>query len=246
MKASMRKPIVVVLSICVLLACVVLVGWPHVRLWMAKREAMKPYEKLSQEEQAALNCTVLPQIRKIACKETWTEGVSCVRDGYRFSLPSAQYTRQPGPNDRFEAAKIVVGYLGATSLTSEIAKANDQNAQVDSYFNGTDPFQILVDAFNATPKGIEDQQTLGDLRKHLSLLLIKSVLQPVGADKSWEVCEAGRHKLIIAGDTSMRGVSVMMYLPETKMSANIVVWPKAGAQMEDVYQAISDLRLERQ
>lgn len=246
MKASMRKPVIIALSISVLLACVILVGWPHARLWMAKREAMKLYEKLPQEEQAALNCTLLPGIKKITCNETWTEGVSCIRDGYRFSLPSARYTRQPGPNDRFESEKTIVGYLGATSLTNEIAKANDKDPKIDSYFKGTDPFQILVDAFNATPKGIGDQQTLDGLRKHLILLLIKAQLQPVGADKSWEVCETDTRKVIVAGNTSMRGISVMIYLPETRMFANIIVWPKAGAQMNDVYQAISDLRLERQ
>jgi hypothetical protein len=158
-----------------------------------------------------------------------------------------------GPNQRFETDKVIVGCLGVLPLTKWFRDAaTSKEAATGSYekyceyFKSTDPFQILVDAFNATPDGIQAQETIDSLQRHLTLLLFKSKLQPIGSDKLWMRFETARYKGIIAGDTSLGRILVTLYLPGTEDSADLVVFPKSGAKMDDVYQTIAEWSVDKE
>jgi hypothetical protein len=72
-------------------------------------------------------------------------------------------------------------------------------------------------------------------------LLIKAQLMPIGADKHWERIDTRKREGIIAGDTTMRGILVTLYLPEGREFADILIRPKDAANMADVYSAVAKL-----
>jgi len=236
------------LALLCVLAAGVWLAWSPALLWFAKRDAAKKYADMQDAE--TLNVALAPDVRQINRMATVAgsgepQRVAAVVDGYRFSFPAAKYQRLPGQYVDFDSGKLTVRCLGVLDLTGEFAKAATDDSALGGYFARTDPFHILVDAFNARPKDIERQASFEALNKHLALLLIKAVLMPVGADKHWERFDTGKCPGIIAGDTSMRGILVTLYLPGHRQFADILIRPKDGATMTDVYTAIAELEVSQ-
>jgi len=227
------------------IALAVWLAWSPVLLWFAKREAIKKYANMQDTD--ALNMTLSSKVRFIRPGDSEGQRVTTRVDGYDFSLPSAEFQILPvegrGKRIDFHSAKLRVWCVGVLPLVGEIAKGIVGNSAFSRYFAETDPFVVLVDAFNARPKDIAEQATFDDLKKHLALLLIKAALIPIGSEKLWERIDTGKRQGILAGDTSQRFILVMMYLPECKQSAEFVVFPKGDAHMDDVYRAIGELRI---
>jgi len=245
MSPRKKRFTVIGLALLCVLAASAWLAWSPVMLWLAKRGAAKKYADMQDAE--TLNVALAPDVRQINDKagSGEQERTAAVVDGYRFSFPAAKYQRLPGQYVDFDSGKLTVRCLGVLDLTGEFAKAATDDSAVGQYLAKTDPFHILVDAFNARPKDIEQQASFETLKKHLALLLIKAVLMPVGADKHWERFDTGKCPGIIAGDTSMRGIMVTVYLPEHRKFADILIQPKDGATMADVYAAIAELEVSQ-
>jgi hypothetical protein len=241
MSPRKKRFTVIGLALLCVLAASAWLAWSPAMLWLAKRDAAKKYADMQDAE--ALNVALAPDVRQIndIAGSGEQERIAAVVDGYRFSLPAARYQRLPGQYVDFDSGKLTVRCLGVLDLTGEFAKAATDDSAVGQYLAKTDPFQILVDAFNARPKDIEQQASIEALKKHLVLLLIKAVLMPVGADKHWERFDTGKCPGIIAGDTSMRGIMVTVYLPEHKKFADILIRPKGETTMAEVYRTICEL-----
>jgi len=232
------------LALLCVLAAAVWSAWSPALLWLAKRDAIKKYANMQDAE--TLNAALAPDVRRISgvpsdAGSSEQQRVAAVVDGYCFSLPAAKYQRLPGQYADFDSEKLTIRCLGVLDLTGEFAKAATDDSAVGGYFARTDPFNILVDAFNARPKDIEEQASFEALNNHLALLIIKAVLMPVGADKHWERFNTGKCPGIIAGDTSMRGILVTIYLPEHRKFADILIRPKGDKTMAEVYRAIWEL-----
>jgi hypothetical protein len=244
---SPRKKRFTVIGLVLLsvLAASAWLAWSPAMLWLAKRDAATKYADMQDAE--TLNVALAPNVRQIndMAGAGEQERIAAVVDGYRFSFPAAKYQRLPGQYVDFDSGKLTVRCLGVLDLTGEFAKAATDDSAVGQYLAKTDSFQILVDAFNARPKDIEQQASIEALNKHLALLLIKTVLMPIGADKHWERFDTDKHPGIIAGDTSMRGIMVTVYLPEQRKFADILIRPKDGATMADVYAAIAELEVSQ-
>ena len=80
---------------------------------------------------------------------------------------------------------LKVRILGAGPLTSEFQKLPSDGPDLADYFTKTDPYQIVVDAFNARPDDTSKQKTQVALEKRLLLVLLKATLAPVGTDTHW-------------------------------------------------------------
>jgi hypothetical protein len=119
------------------------------------------------------------------------------------------------------------------------------NAEVARYFRETDPYQILVDAFSVTPAGLEAAGSHAELQKHLYLMVLKSALETIGSDKRWERFEVGGQKGILSGDTKSTCVIVDIYCPQTRQFAALALFPHDGATMDDVYECLAQIRIER-
>ena len=231
------------------LAAVVCLAWQPVHLWFAKNYAAKKYANMDMQDAELFNAVLASGIRRIQAEvsgdTSGQERLAPVVDGYRFSFPAEKYKQLTGDYVDFDSEKLTIRCLGVLPLTEGFAQAATDDSPTGQYLAKTDPFLILVDVYNARPKDIERQSNFDDLNKHLTLLLIKSVMVPHGADKHWERIDTGRREGIIVGDTSTQYIIVDLYLPEIREFAHIVIWPKNTATMPDVYSAIAELELSK-
>jgi len=248
MKLVNRRFISIVPVVVAAMAVVVWLAWSPALLWFAKRDAAKTYANMNIQDADALNTVLSSKVKSIRPGDSKGQRVASQIDGYQFSLPSPEYKKLPGNYIDFGSDKLTVRCLGVLSLTEELteefAKAGAGSTPVNQYFEKTDPFQILVDSFNARPKDIQAQETFEDLERHLILLLLKAELVPIGSEKHWERIDTGKREGIIAGDTSLRGIQVTLYLPESKEFAWVLIVPKDGGRMDDVYRAIAELDMQ--
>ncbi len=250
MRLLNKQSISIWLVLLVVLAAAVSMAWSPVLLRLAKYNAARKFADCQDEDVEAFNQVLASEIRRIQPEvsgpdTSGQERLASVVDGYRFSFPALKYTRLPGDYVDFDSEKLTIRCLGTVFLAEEFAKAVPIGSPNHDYFSKTDPFLILVDVFNASPKDIERQSSFDDLNKHLTLLLIKSVLMPVGADKHWERIDTGTREGIIVGDTSLQYIIVTLYLQETREFADVVIWPKEAATMADVYGAIAELEVSK-
>lgn len=244
MKLANRRFISIMPVVVTAMAVVVWLAWSPVLLWFAKQDALKKCANMQDQDVDALNTVLSSKVKFIRPGDFEGHRVTSEIDGYQFSLPSPEYKTLPGNYIDFGSDKLTVRCLGVLSLTGEFAKAGAGNTPVNQYFEKKDPFLILVDSFNARPKDIQTQETFEDLNKHLILLLLKAVLMPIGSETLWERIDTGKREGIIAGDTSMRSIYVTLYLPQSKEFASLVIFPKDGVQMDDVYRAIAELDIQ--
>ena len=228
-----------------LLVLVGVVSWPDFRLWNARRQAMEKYEQMPASDRAALSVVLGPYVKRIVSPAREADQVSCTVEGYRFSLPAGEYRRLADAKGRFESDKLTLACLGPCRLTPESQPAKQAAGDgVKAYFDRADPYDVLVAALNATPGGIRRQDSHEGLRKHLLLLLLKAELLPEGADRLFLRFQTDRRKGILAGDTTLKRICVNVYLPETGQFANLAIFPKDAADMEDVYRCLGQLRIE--
>ncbi len=256
--ASKRRRNIFII-VCVGIAIAVQLSWSPACLWFAKHQVLKNYEHIPTEDLALLNnCVLSAQTKIIPPVEYAPDRISCELDGYHFSFPAAKYTHVETTSKRYAADKMYateklgVWCIGISPFVSEFTKPFKgkiaSNEGIGGYFRSTDPYQILVDTFNATPKAVDDQKTISNLEKHVVLLTLKTALLKIGSDQLLMKFESDKGKGIISGDVSIGHSSVLLYLPETRDIVEFEMYRKRGApkpQMEDVYQAIAELRVDK-
>lgn len=232
----------------ILLALAVGLSWSPACLWYAKRQAMQKFAHNSDTQ--ILNIALAPEVRQIKPVEMTDElRVSVDKQGYRWQLPAAQFQAIINEDHwKFDSPKMTVFCSGTMDLKGMLIKAPKGNTTFDQYIAQINPYQMLVDIFNSRPMDIPQQASMGDLQKHLYLLLIKSELMSMGSDKNWEQIDTGHFKGIIAGNTSSRGVFVDLYLPDKKVFAHMFISPKPGVTpavtMEEIYQVLAEIQIQ--
>ncbi len=244
-KALMKSPVVIA-GLVVIIVIVVLLVWPSATLWSAKRKARTRYAEMNENDRNGLNIVPAAKVRRIRPGVAEGDRVGAPLEGYFASLPADAYALQPQEQSYvdFESDALTIRLLGVGPLTNEFRKARPNGSDYATYFQTTDPYQIVIDAFAARPDQIPAQTTHEALQKHLTLLLLKAVLQPGGSDVHWENFDTGRYRGNLAGDTSLGGIIVLLYLPKVEAFAHLVLFPKDGATMADVYDALGSLIVE--
>ena len=206
-------------------------------LWRAKREMNRWTASLDRDTRALLEGVLGPDVQVIRPVKIDGEALTVDRFGFDFRVPKSEF---------------VMGTLKRTTFSVE-------GNRVKMVFNGThdlaefrvllrpgeDQYQVLVAAYNATPGGVDKQGTLEDLTRYRALLELKAVMLPVGSENLFLRFECGGRKGILAGNTNNRAIVVQMYLAESKEFLSMVVVPKPGATMDDIYRALSVLEIRK-
>ena len=215
---------------------------PQISLWEAKREALA---KFGEQPQKEFDLVLSPQIKTITPSAPESEMVWRDAGGYRFSLPASKYKTVVGQEHLLASDKLSVYIPGVLAPRDMFCESKQAVEAYDRFFATEDPYDVLVDAFNATTAGIKDRRDKRDLQRYLGLLLYKATLAPIGSDKLWMRFETGKFKGIIAGNTSCKGILVTLYLPQTKHFADAAILPGPGATMDDVWRTLSELQMEK-
>jgi hypothetical protein len=233
-------------------ACVAAgLAWPKVSFWLAKRQAVQSIGSIAAADQTVMRCVLAAEVKVIPPATPAGKVIHWTGDGYRIALPAEEF-RRPDDGNSGDLAKVFVGrkvtvrVQGVGPKTASFAAGMAPTSQeVARFFRETDPYEIVVSAFNATPADVLDATDSASLQKGLYLLLMKSVLQTIGSQKLWQRIECGGCKGILSGDTSCIAVVVDLYCPRTKEFATLTIKPGEGASMDDVYRCIGQIRIER-
>ena len=220
--------------------------WPMASFWHTKRQLLQTLEQVTQGDRSALNCVLAAEIENVPPRDGNGQRITYRTGGYVFSLPAATYRRKdPNRPGVLESDRLSVHVLGVGPETPQLA-ANmaPREPEVVDYFRQTDPYQILVDAYTTTPADVKASATRPEFEKALHLIMLRSIVQPVGADKLWMRFIARGRKGFLAGDTTCQYVYTSIYLPEGKEFATVTLQPKQGTALDDIWACLGSLVIE--
>ena len=223
-------------------------GWPHATLWYARRDALARIAEMPRGDRARMNLVLATGVKKVPPAPATGKRIAHGADGWRFSLPAAEYRRHEDPNRPLalvgETLSVNIGgvWTQTPKFRPDMAPTN---AQVQAYVRDTEPYDILADAFTTTAATVRAARSHAELQKALYLLLMRSILQPTGSDKQWLRIELAGRRGFLAGDETSRAILVSVYLPETTQFAEIAIAPQEGATMADVWRCLGQLHIDR-
>jgi len=214
--------------------------WPRIAFTYGKQSVLNELGDPS----ASTNACLAPGVRQIPAGETSPETVTVDLPGWSFSLPKDGYKVADGSAE-FVGEKLWVKVDGVRDKRP-IFKPGfaPSNSQVRKYLRDTDPYRLLEEAYSSTQADVEKAQTQVELQKVLYLRLLRAALQTHGAEKLWQRIEVRGRKGFLSGDESSKILVATIYLADTKEFAEIVILPRPGATMEDIYRCLSLLNIQ--
>jgi hypothetical protein len=246
MTPARRKKEIVIAAVAAAIVLLIVFASPQLRLWRARQLAFRRISDIPPREKATLDCVLAAEVKAIGRSSTGGETVAHRAGGYELSLPAEEYRPLTDANNGFESDRLQVRLLSiaprAPRLSPETGPTDDG---VRAWLSETDPYDVVVEAFNATPAGIRTQTTRAGLQKHLYLLLLKSLYQPIGSEKLFLRFRTGERKGILAGDLTSDFIIVLVYLPETKEFAELLIAGKPGCEMDNVYRCLGQMEARR-
>ncbi len=248
MKSGTRKFKVFLLTAGAIVIAAAAVLWPRVVFWHSKQQAFNNLSRLDTAQRSAWRAKLAPDVRHIPVAGDQGEAIAVRLNGWVFTLPKDRYRPSADANGTrlLEAGKLAVKFDSVRSMTPDFAaNISPTNKEVIKYFREVDPYQILLDAFNSTPRDIENSSTPAELQKSLYLLLVRTALQPSGADRLWQRIEVRGRAGFLSGDETCKAIVASIYLPQTKQFAELVIKPREGAAMDDIYNCLADLDIQR-
>ncbi len=248
MKSGTWKFKAVLVTIGLVLIAAATLVWPRVSFWHRKQQAFEKLGGLDASKRIGMLAKLSAETRYIPTVENQGEAVTVRLGGWVFSLPAARYRFDGDPNDnlRLKADYLDVVVDGVRSKKPDFrAHMAPSNPQVVKYFREVDPYRMLLDAYNSTPQNIQAATTPAELQKSLYLLLLRTALQPNGAEKLWQRLEVRSRRGFLSGDANSASVIAAIYLPQTKQFAEIALEPHDVATMDDIYNCLGELDIHR-
>ncbi len=248
MKSGTRKFKVFLLSAGAIVIAATAVLWPRVAFWHSKQQAFNNLSRLDASQQFGMLAKLAPDVRHIPAAGDRGESIAVGMGGWIFTLPKDRYHPSADANQTrlLEADNLAVRFDGVRSKSPDFAaNFSPTNKEVVKYFRQVDPYQMLLDAFNSTPRDIENASTPGELQKSLYLLLVRTALQTSGAERLWQRIEVRGRAGFLSGDETCKAVITTIYLPRTKQFAELAIEPRKGATMDDVYNCLAALDIYR-
>ena len=248
MKSGTRKFKVFLLIAGATIIAATAIIWPRVTFWHSKQQAFNNLSRLDTAQRSAWRAKLAPDVRHIPVAGDQGEAIAVRLNGWVFTLPKDRYHPSGDANGTrlLEADKLALRFDSVRARTPDFAaEISPTNKEVIKYFREVDPYQILLDAFNSTPRDIENASTPAQLQKSLYLLLVRTALQPSGADRLWQQIEVRDRAGFLSGDETCKAVVASIYLPQTKQFAELVIEPREGAVMADIYNCLADLDIQR-
>ncbi len=247
MKSGTRKFKVLLLTAGAIVIAITAVLWPRVAFWNSKQQAFSTLMRLDASQRMGWQAKLAPDVRHIPPAGDQGESITVRMNGWVFKLPKDRYFPADDANQTnlLEAENLAVKFDGVRSNSPDFAAGlSPSNEEVVKYFRQIDPYQMLMDAYDTTPKDIEDAQTPEDLQKALYLLLIRTALQTSGAEKLWQRIEVRGRPGFLSGDETCKSVIASIYLPQTKQFAELAIEPREGATMDDIYNCLGELDIQ--
>jgi hypothetical protein len=248
MKSGTRKFKIFLLTAGAIVIVATAILWPHVMFWHSKQQAFNNLSRLDASQRLGWRAVLAPDVRHIPVAGDQGESIAVRMGGWVFTLPKDRYHPSADANQTrlLEADNLAVRFDGVRSKLPDFsAKFSPTNKEVVRYFREVDPYQILSDAFNSTPRDIETASTPEELQKALYLLLVRTSLQTNGADRLWQRIEVRGRAGFLSGDETCKAVIATIYLPQTRQFAELAIEPRKGATMDDVYNCLAALDIHR-
>ena len=247
MKSGTRKFKVFLLTAGAIVIGATAVLWPHVAFWVSKQRAYNNLARLDTSQRIGWQATLATDVRHIPIAGPG-ESIAVRVNGWVFTLSKDRYHPSADANETnlLEADNLAVRFDGVRSKSPEFrGEYSPTNKGVVKYFREVDPYQLLLDAFNSTPRDIEAASTPEELQKALYLLLVRTALQPAGAERLWQRIEVRGRAGFLSGDETCKAVIATIYLPQTRQFAELAIEPRNGATMDDVYNCLATLDIQR-
>ena len=244
MKSGTRKFKVFLLTTGAIVIAATAALWPRLMFWHSKQQALMNLSRLDASQRFGMLAKLAPDVRHIPVIDNQGESIAVHMGGWVFTLPGNRYRLSADANQArlLEADDLAVRFDGVRSKSPDFsAEFSPTNKEVVNYFREVDPYQMLLDAFNSTPRDIETASTPEELQKALYLLLLRTALQPGGADRLWQRIEVRGRAGFLSGDQTCKAVIATIYLPQTKRFAELAIEPREGATMDDVYNCLAAL-----
>ena len=248
MKSGTRKFKVFLLTAGAIVIVATAILWPHVMFWHRKQQVFNNLSRLDASQRLGWRAVLAPDVRHIPVAGDQGESIAVRMGGWVFTLPKDRYHPSADANQTrlLEADNLAVRFDGVRSKSPDFtAELSPTNKEVIKYFREVDPYQTLLEAFNSTPRDIQNASTQAELQKSLYLLLVRTALQPSGADRLWQRIEVRGRTGFLSGDQTCKAVVATIYLPQTKQFAELAIEPHEGATMDDVYNCLGALDIQR-
>ena len=251
MKSGTRKFKVFLLTAGAILIAATAILWPRIAFLLDKQQVFNNLSRLDASQRIGWRAELAPDVRHIPAAGNQGEPIAVIAvrvNGWVFTLPKDRYHPSADANQTrlLEADKLAVMFDGVRSKSPDFAAGvSPTNKEVVKYFRQADPYQVLLDAYNTTPKDIQDAKTPEDLQKSLYLLLVRTALQTTGAEKLWQRIEVRGRAGFLSGDVTCKAVIASIYLSQTRQFADLAIEPREGATMGDVYNCLADLDIQR-
>jgi hypothetical protein len=248
MKSGTWKFKAFLLAVGIVLIAATAVLWPRLSFWQRKQQAFEKLDGLDIATRNRMLAKLSAETRHIPTIDNQGKAVTVRLGGWTFSLPAARYRFGEDANDslRLAADKLNVVFDGVRSKKPDFsAHMAPSNPEVIKYFREVDPYRMLLDAYNSTPKDIQAATTSAELQKSLYLLLLRTALQPNGAEKLWQRLDVRGRRSFLSGDANSTNVIASIYLPQTRQFAEIALEPHDGATMDDIYNCLGELDIQR-
>jgi len=248
MKSGTWKFKAFLLAVGIVLIAATAVLWPRLSFWHRKQQAFEKLGGLDVSTRNRMLAKLSEETRCIPTAEDNGKVVTVRLGGWVFSLPEGRYRfgDDPSDNRRLGADKLNVVFDGVRSKKPDFrAHMAPSNPLVIKYFREVDPYRMLLDAYNSTARDIQAATTPAELQKSLYLLLLRTALQPNGADKLWQKLEVRGRRGFLSGDANSTNVIAAIYLPQTRQFAELALEPHDGATMDDIYKCLGEIDIQR-
>jgi hypothetical protein len=248
MKSGTRKFKVFLLTTGAIVIAATAVLWPRLAFWHSKQQAFNNLSSLDVSRRLGMLAELAPDVRHIPVAGEQGEAIAVRMNGWVFTLPKDRYHLSADANQTnlLEDGNLAVRFDGVRSKSPDFtAELSPTNKEVIKYFREVDPYQMLLEAFNSTPRDIQNASTQAELQKSLYLLLVRTALQPGGADRLWQRIEVRGRPGFLSGDQTCKAVIASIYLPQTRQFAELAIEPHEGATMDDVYNCLGALDIQR-
>ncbi|MCD6303909.1 MAG: hypothetical protein J7M21_02985 [Planctomycetes bacterium] len=237
----------VLVAVGVIVIAAGLLVWPKVSFWYARRQVLASLERLDPNSRAFLNFTLAAEEKVLPQAPPGPVRVSRAVGKWLYSLPADRWHLAAEPNrpNVMAGPKLRVCPIGAWDINLEFKpRFAPSRESVRNWLRSSDPYELLTEAYRTTPGDVEAAADLEQLQRKLYLLLLRSILQPVGSNKLWMRFRSGARRGFVAGDTTCRGILASFYLPRTRQFAEVLIIPAADANMADVWQCLTEVRFD--
>jgi len=187
-----------------LLGLGLLLCWPSVALYSAKKAALRDFA----DARAELNILPTEPPKVIRSADGFTNRVTVEVAGCTLSLPSDTFVHDPNPKHW----NVVLNHSRYRMLIFSSSMDTDEWNDVMKSVGQTNRYEYVRSIYNATERGISKQRDMDALLRHVILLKAKLMISPPGFEESCIEFDRGDLKGFIIGDPTRQQEPIYPFL----------------------------------